>query len=167
VRWLVASLAAAWLLLPNPGLAQTAIGQGPRFPTLGPGSTPPEVEGAAQPTSPLPAGRTARCRWDRRGNWESRGQQTDPAPNTYAARLNVRQYGNYLVIEQQGQNLAYYGICSGDRVELDAYLGDQFVGMQTGTVSANGRRVETTWVLYTPDYAAGYETLTAVGRQQR
>ncbi|HLI27729.1 MAG TPA: hypothetical protein VKZ60_11685 [Chloroflexota bacterium] len=88
-------------------------------------------------------------------------------PNTYGGRLLVHQYGNYLVIEQLGENLTYYGVCSGDRVELDAYQGDTFVGMQTGTVTANGRRIESTWVLYTPDYAAGYETLTAVGRAPR
>ena len=58
-------------------------------------------------------------------------------------------------------SLTYYGVCSGDRLELDAYSGDQFVGAYTGTVSANGRRAEGTWVLYSPEYRAGYETLSA------
>lgn len=145
----------------------TAAGPSPRFPALGPGSTLPDSEGAARPSSPLPPGRTARCRWDLRGGWDSRGQQTDPQPNTYSARVNIRQYGNYLVAEQPGDNLTYYGICTGDRVELDAYQGDSFIGMQTGTIGANGRRIESTWVLYNPDYAAGYETLTASGRSGR
>ncbi|MBX5491621.1 MAG: hypothetical protein IRZ14_10720 [Chloroflexi bacterium] len=170
--WRIAELLLVAVLLfvvaaPAQAEAQGTIGQGPRFPTLGPGLAPPEAEGPARPNSPLPPGRTARCRWDLRGVWESRGQQTDPVPNTYGGRLLVRQYGNYLVIEQLSENLTYYGVCSGDRVELDAYMGDTFVGMQTGTVSANGRRIESTWVLYTPDYAAGYETLTAVGRAPR
>src|SRR5215211_4321790 len=167
-----ARLMAALALLvsvagPGDADAQSAVGQGPRFPNLGPSSQPTEAEGPARPSSPLPAGRTARCRWDLRGQWESRGQQTDPTPNSYGGRLSVRQYGNFLVVEQPAENISYYGVCSGDRVELDAYMGDSFVGMQTGTVSANGRRIESTWVLYAPDYAAGYETLTAVGRAPR
>ena len=153
--------------LSSPTVAPSAAGQGPRFPTLGPGSIVPDTEGPARPNAALPPGRTARCRWDLRGVWDSRGQQTDPVPNTYAARVLIRQYGNYLVAEQPAENITYYGVCSGDRVELDAYMGDAFVGMQTGTVGANGRRIESTWVLYNPDYAAGYETMTAVGRSSR
>ena len=145
-------------------LAQAPAGQGPRFPTFGPSIAPPEAEGPPRTTSTLPAGRGARCRWALGGAWESRGQQTDPSPNVYSARLVLRQYGNYLVGEQLGDGITYYGVCSGDRVELDAYNGDTYVGAQTGTVSANGRRIESTWVLYSPEYAAGYETLTAAGR---
>ena len=148
------------------GWAQGAAGQGPRFPFLGPSAPPTDGEGPARATSPLPPGRTAPCRWDLRGAWNSRGQQTEPIANAYTARLVFRQYGNQLVGEQSADGITYYGICSGDRVELDAYSGDTFIGAQTGTVSGNGRRIESTWVLYTPEYAAGYETLTAAGRPQ-
>lgn len=140
--------------------AQTPPGQGPRFPYLGPSLPLPDAEG-------LPSGRTARCRWDLAGVWEGRGQQTDPTSRTYSTRLVVRQHGSYLVAEQSADGIAYYGVCSGDRVELDAYSGDSYVGVQTGTVSGNGRRIESTWVLYRPDLAAGYETLNATGRTQR
>jgi hypothetical protein len=136
-------------------------GQGPRFPFVGPSAPPPDSEGGARDASSLPPGRTARCRWDLRGVWDSRGRQTDPTASNYSGTLNVRQYGNYLIVERSSDSLTYYGVCSGDRVELDAYNGDQFVGAYTGTVSANGRRAEGTWVLYSPDYRAGYETLSA------
>jgi hypothetical protein len=156
---------SAWAQAPTPAAAAsqsaTSGGQGPRFPFVGPSAAPPDSEGAARDTSSLPPGRSARCRWDLRGVWESRGRQTDPTANSYSGTLNVRQYGNYLIVERSSDSLTYYGVCSGDRVELDAYSGDQFVGAYTGTVSANGRRAEGTWVLYSPDYRAGYETLSA------
>jgi hypothetical protein len=139
----------------------------PRFPGWGPAAAPPDSEGPARANSVLPPGRTARCRWDLAGVWEGRGQQTDPSSNSYNTRLVVQQYGNYLTAQQPADGITYYGVCSGDRVELDAYSGDTYVGAQTGTVSGNGRRIETTWVLYRPDYAAGYETLTASGRPSR
>ena len=93
--------------------------------------------------------------------WESSGRQTDPTANTYQAQVSFRQYGNYLTATKSGQSITYYGVCSGDRLELDAYSGDQLVGAYTGTVSGNGRRIESTWVLNSPEYSAGYETLTA------
>jgi len=161
-RLVAAFLLALVLLLGQQGAvsAQAPLGQGPRFPYLGPSLPMPDAE-------TLPAGRVARCRWDLAGVWEGRGQQTDPTSRTYATRLVVRQYGSYLVAEQSADGISYYGVCSGDRVEFDAYTGDSYVGVQTGTVSGNGRRIESTWVLYRPDFAAGYETLTASGRAQR
>jgi hypothetical protein len=149
------------------GWAQGAAGQGPRFPFLSPTGAAPDSEGPARDASPLPPGRTARCRWDLRGSWDARGQQTDPSANNYSARMQVRQYGNYLAVDQPAEGITYVGVCSGDRVELDAYSGSTFVGAQTGTVSGNGRRIEATWVLYAPDYAAGYETLTPTSSAQR
>jgi hypothetical protein len=149
------------------GWAQSAAGQGPRFPFLGPTTAPPDSDGPARDSSPLPPGRSARCRWDLRGTWDARGQQTEPSSNNYSARMQVRQYGNYLAVDQPAEGITYVGVCSGDRVELDAYSGSTFVGAQTGTVSGNGRRIEATWVLYAPDYAAGYETLTATSSPQR
>src|SRR5579884_3445364 len=146
--------------------AAPALGA-PRFPNLGPSQPAPDTEGPARANSPLPPGRTQRCRWDLAGTWEGRGQQTDPSSNSYATRLVVQQYGNYLAAQQPNDGISYYGVCSGDRVELDAYSGDTYIGVQTGTVSGNGRRIESTWVLYRPDYAAGYETLTATGRPSR
>jgi hypothetical protein len=140
----------------------------PRFPNLGPSQPAPDAEGPARATSALPPGRTQRCRWDLGGTWEGRGQQTDPTSNSYATRLLVQQFGNYLAAQQPNDGISYYGVCAGDRVELDAYGADgSYLGVQTGTVSGNGRRIESTWVLYRPDYAAGYETLTATGRSSR
>jgi hypothetical protein len=155
---------SAWAQAQSPTAAGPSLGsggQGPRFPAVGPSAAPPDSEGAPRDSSSLPAGRSARCRWDLRGVWDSRGRQTDPTANNYSGTLNVRQYGNYLIVERSGDSLTYYGVCSGDRLELDAYSGDQFVGAYTGTVSANGRRAEGTWVLYSPEYRAGYETLSA------
>ncbi len=165
---LLGSPAAAWAQAPTATPTTTSAtptllsgGQGPRLPFIGPSTPPPDPEGPPRDTSTLPPGRTARCRWDLRGAWEVSGRQTDPSASTYRAQLNLRQYGNYLTADKSGQAITYYGVCSGDRVELDAYSGDQLVGAYTGTVSGNGRRIESTWVLYTPDYSAGYETLTA------
>jgi len=146
----------------------TGAAGAPRFPSLGPAQPLPDTEGPARANSPLPPGRTQRCRWDLAGAWEGRGQQTDPSSNSYNTRLVVQQFGNYLVAQQLSDGISYYGVCTGDRVELDAYAGDgSYIGVQTGTVSGNGRRIESTWVLYRPDYAAGYETLTATGRPSR
>ncbi len=150
-----------------PALAQMPTGQDPRFPYMGPSAAPPDGEGAVRPGSALPPGRSQACRWDLAGGWEGRGRQTDPAPNTYTTRLAVRQYGNFVVAEQASDGIVYYGVCSGDRIEFDAYSGDTYVGVQTGTISGNGRRIESTWVLYRPDYAAGYEMLTPSGRASR
>jgi hypothetical protein len=153
---------------PAPAPAAAPALGAPRFPGLGPSQPVPDVEGPARANSPLPPGRTQRCRWDLAGVWEGRGQQTDPTSNSYATRLIVQQFGNYLAAQQPSDGISYYGACTGDRVELDAYGADgSYIGMQTGTVSGNGRRIESTWVLYRPDYAAGYETLTATGRPSR
>jgi hypothetical protein len=159
------STAPAPFVAPGPGAA-TGAGT-PRFPSIGPSQPAPDAEGPARANSPLPPGRTQRCRWDLAGIWEGRGQQTDPSSNSYATRLIVQQFGNYLAAQQPGDGITYYGVCTGDRVELDAYSGDTYIGVQTGTVGNNGRRIESTWVLYRPDYAAGYETLTATGRPTR
>jgi hypothetical protein len=151
---------------PAPAAAPAA--GAPRFPSLGPSQPVPDAEGPARATSALPPGRTQRCHWDLAGVWEGRGQQTDPTSNSYATRLVVQQFGNYLAAQQPSDGISYYGVCSGDRVELDAYSGDgTYIGVQTGTVGNSGRRIESTWVLYRPDYAAGYETLTATGRPSR
>jgi hypothetical protein len=147
--------------------AQVPAGQGPRFPYIGPTVAPPDAAGPPSAASAPAPGRTARCRWDLAGTWEGRGQQTDPSSRDYSTRLTIRQFGNYLIADQSSDGVTYFGVCSGDRVELDAYSGDAYVGAQTGTVSGNGRRIESTWVLYRPDYAAGYETLTGSGRAGR
>ena len=55
--------------------------------------------------------------------WEGRGQQTDPVANSYATRLLVQQFGNYLAAQQPSDGIAYYGVCSGDRVEFDVVPG--------------------------------------------
>ena len=158
-----ATPAAGATTAPSPASAPAA--GAPRFPNLGPAQPAPDAEGPARATSALPPGRTQRCRWDLAGVWEGRGQQTDPTSNSYATRLVVQQFGNYLVAQHPSDGISYYGVCAGDRVELDAYGADgSYIGVQTGTVSGNGRRMESTWVLYRPDYAAGYETLTATGR---
>lgn len=150
-----------------PAHAQMPPGQGPRFPYLGPTQPFPEAESTTRTPGALPPGRTQGCHWNLAGIWEGRGRQTDPVPNTYTTRLVIRQAGSYVLAEQPADGITYYGVCSGDRLELDAYSGDTYIGVQTGTISANGRRIESTWVLYRPDYAAGYETLNAVGRTSR
>src|SRR5919199_1815316 len=112
----------------TPGAPAGAAGQGPRFPYLGPGVSPSDAEGPPRASSSLPPGRGTRCRWDLQGAWDSRGQQVDPTPRSYTAHMVFHQYGNYLMVEQTDDGLNYYGICSGDRVELDAYSADQYVG---------------------------------------
>ncbi|HEY7059843.1 MAG TPA: hypothetical protein VII06_00080 [Chloroflexota bacterium] len=165
---LFAQSVAAQAATAAPAPASAAGAGQPRFANLGPGQPAPDVEGPPRATSVMPPNRTQRCRWDLAGAWEGRGQQTDPSSNSYNTRLVVQQFGNFLVAQQPADSLAYYGVCSGDRVEFDAYSGDgTYIGVQTGTVSSNGRRIESTWVLYRPDYAAGYETLTASGRPSR
>jgi hypothetical protein len=81
--------------------------------------------------------------------------------------VNFQQFGSQLIVEQPSEGLTYFGVCTGDRLELDAYSGETHVGAQVGTVSADGRRIETTWVLYRPEAAAGYGTFSAAGRSTR
>jgi hypothetical protein len=165
----LAAFALMALAVANPGdvRAQAQAAQGPRVPFLGPSSPPTEPQGPARETSAVPSGRSARCRWDLGGTWDGSGQQTEPTSRAYSSRVVIRQFGSQLVADQSAESITYYGVCSGDRIELDAYNGETLIGALVGTMSSDGRRIEATWVLNRPEYAAGYQTLTAAGRSSR
>ncbi|HZU04782.1 MAG TPA: hypothetical protein VFB73_02320 [Chloroflexota bacterium] len=164
--------------------------QGPRFGQWGPGLAPPEPEGPAGPdvagprapgaapeapaplyAPPGPADAPAPERWggcnyDLRGSWQVTGRQTEPYPYAYTARIHVRQFRQWLQIDQPDDGVSYYGVCRGDTIELDVYLWGRFVGYQDGVISAGwggpwapgrGLRVRAEWVMFAPGHAAGYE----------
>ncbi len=202
IALLAAAVAAASSI---PAFAQTppSTDQGPRFSEWGPGQPPPAPEGPAggegparaPEVAPGPGGRAPQpflappdfepgrpapdrwggCNYDLRGSWRILGRQTHPYPFTYQAWVHVRQYRNWLHIEQPDDNLSYYGICRGDTIELDVYSGGRFVGYEDGVVSWGGARwgpsagvprvpgsralrVRADWVSFFGDLATGTET---------
>jgi hypothetical protein len=143
----------------------------------GPYAAPAPGYAPSLPPAPYPSpDRWGGCNYDLRGSWQIVGRQTDPYDFNYQAQINVRQYRNWLQIDQPGDNLSYYGICRGDDVELDVYAGGRFVGYEDATVSwgNNGRspwssnsspwaprnsgRVRATWTSFAAGYATGSET---------
>ena len=123
---------------------------------------------------PAPPDRWDGCTYDLRGSWQLSGRQTDPYPFSYSSWIHVRQFRNWLQIEQPEDNLSYYGVCHGDRIELDVYSAGRFVGYEDGVVSwsssptawgrfstgprARGMRVRAEWTSFFGGYASGRET---------
>ncbi|HLH23094.1 MAG TPA: hypothetical protein VK066_11255 [Chloroflexota bacterium] len=174
---------------------------GPRFGQWGPGQAAPAPEGPAggdvapnaapgtqgdarpgpsaapapgyAPGLPPAPDRWGGCNYDLRGTWQIVGRQTDPYGFNYQAQINVRQYRNWLQIDQPSDNLSYYGICRGDDIQLDVYANGSFVGYEDGTVSwgrasrspwnsnpwaPNSGRVRASWTSFAAGYATGNET---------
>ena len=88
--------------------------------------------------APAPPNRWAGCDYDLRGSWQVSGTQTSPSQYPYSARINVRQYQNWLHIEQPQDGVSYYGVCRGDQMQLDVYQNGQFVGYQDGSIGLSG-----------------------------
>jgi len=195
----VGAVIAGVLLGSVPALAQTppAADQGPRFP-FGPGQAAPEAEGppssSAAPSAPgqgpfaapVPGGRArpefapapapdrGGCNYDLRGGWNVDGRQTDPWDYRYDSNIQVRQYRNWLQIEQPSDGVSYYGVCRGNQIELDVYFHGRFIGYQDGTIGGNnggggggrwwggggesGLRVRSEWSTFSPSFATGRET---------
>ena len=141
--------------------------------------SPPGPRPSAAPAPPpdfLPPApdRWGGCNHDLRGSWQISGRQTDPYPYTYSAWIQVRQFRNWLQIDQPEDNLSYYGVCHGDRVELDVYAGGRFVGYEDGVASwsgspspwsrfgtgprVRGLRVRAEWTSFFGGFASGRET---------
>ncbi|HEY7059844.1 MAG TPA: hypothetical protein VII06_00085 [Chloroflexota bacterium] len=155
-----------------PGTAQGPQGDArPDAPGPFAAPAPSYIPGPNLPPAP---DRWGGCNYDLRGSWQIIGRQTDPYDYNYQANIRIRQYQNWLYVDQPADNLAYYGICRGDQVELDVYAGGQFVGYEDGTVSwGNNRfssyganpfvprstgRVRATWTSFSSGYASGSET---------
>jgi hypothetical protein len=140
----------------------------------GPYAAPAPGYAPGLPPAPYPSpDRWGGCNYDLRGSWQIVGRQSDPYDFNYQAQINVRQYRNWLQIDQPGDNLSYYGICRGDSIELDVYAGGRFVGYEDATVSwgnsgrspwlspggpRNSGRVRATWTSFAAGYATGNET---------
>src|SRR5438309_677881 len=73
------------------------------------------------PAAPAPPNRWAGCDYELRGSWQISGTQTSPSQYPYSARINVRQYQNWLQIDQPQDGVSYYGVCRGDQMQLDVY----------------------------------------------
>jgi hypothetical protein len=160
-------------------VAQTLPGsnEGPRFGTWAPGAPPPSPEvgpsgglaapgpAAPGPQAPAPGygvpSAWGGCNWNLSGGWRVTGSQTTPWNYTYTARVQVRQYGSWLQIDQPEDNVSYYGRCFGNSIELDVYSGGRFTGYENGTVQAGQYggepRVHVTWRQYAPGLTAGKE----------
>jgi hypothetical protein len=131
---------------------------------------PPGGEYAPAPGSPPRSG----CNYDLRGGWQISGRQTEPYFYPYTAWIQVRQFRQWLKIDQPEDGVSYYGICRGDRLELDVYVGDQFLGYEDGFISTGGNspwwggpatwqprrslRVQAEWVSFAGGPATGFET---------
>jgi hypothetical protein len=103
----------------------------------GPSAAPAPGPYAAPAPAPNPVpnpDRWAGCNWDLRGNWQIMGTQTNPYGAPYQARIQVRQYRNWVQIDQSQDNVSYYGVCRGDQLQLDVYQNGNFVGYQDGSV---------------------------------
>jgi hypothetical protein len=154
------------------GAPNTAPGaQGDALP--GPYAAPAPGFAPSMPPAPYPGpDRWGGCNYDLRGSWQIIGRQTDPYYFNYQSQIYVRQYRNWLQIDQPADNLSYYGICRGDDLELDVYAGGRFVGYEDGTVSwgsgrspwtsswgpRNSGRVRATWTSFAAGYSTGNET---------
>ena len=108
------------------------------------------------------------CNHDLRGSWQINGRQTDPYPYGYSARIHIRQFRNWLQIDQPEDGVSYYGVCRGDQIELDVYAGGRWIGYEDATVAGSGSpwsrwgglRVRAEWASFAPGYASGRETWT-------
>ncbi len=168
----------------QPNAAPNAAPSAPA-PYAAPGPNP------ALPPAPAPD-RWGGCNYDLRGSWQIMGAQTRPYQRPYSSNIRVRQYRNWLQIDQPQDNVSYYGQCSGDQITLDVYQNGQFVGYQDGSIGrtagwdsgpwassapgnspdwsgprprfrpdwgpGQGQFVSGSWVMFTPNYAAGQET---------
>jgi hypothetical protein len=142
----------------------------------GPYAAPAPGYAPGLPPAPYPGpDRWGGCNHDLRGSWQISGRQTDPYDFGYQAQIYVRQYRNWLQIDQPGDNLSYYGTCRGDEIELDVYVGGRFVGYEDGVVGwgggrspwssssspwapGNTGRVRATWTSFAAGFATGHET---------
>ncbi len=115
---------------------QTAPAQPGARPDTAPGAAPsaPGPYAAPAPAPPAPD-RWGGCNYDLRGSWQIMGSQTNPYPRAYSSNIRVRQYRNWLQIDQPQDGVSYYGQCNGDQLTLDVYQNGQFVGYQDGSVS--------------------------------
>jgi hypothetical protein len=155
---------------PAPGAQPDAARPG--FPGSSPYAAPPAFPGPALPPAP---DRWGGCNYDLRGNWQISGRQTDPYPFSYSSWVQVRQFRNWLQIDQPEDNLSYYGVCRGDYIELDVYAGGRFVGYEDGVVSGNSgggtpwsrmgfnprwgsTRIRAEWTSFFGGFASGRET---------
>jgi hypothetical protein len=115
----------------GPGFGPSAGSRGPMAsPAPGPYAMPPTPEFAPSPD------RWGGCNHDLRGSWQISGRQSDPYPYSYTSWIQVRQFRNWLQIDQPEDNLSYYGVCRGDYIELDVYSGGRFVGYEDGMVNS-------------------------------
>ncbi|HZS01867.1 MAG TPA: hypothetical protein VFE37_24335 [Chloroflexota bacterium] len=140
----------------------------------GPFGAPAPDFAPGMPPAPYPSpDRWGGCNYDLRGTWQIIGRQTDPYDFNYQAQIYVRQYRNWLQIDQPSDDLSYYGICRGDQIELDVYASGRFVGYEDGVVSwgssgrspwnspwtpRNSGRVRATWTSFAAGFATGHET---------
>ena len=157
---------------------------GPMFGDWGPGRPPPggapQLEpaaphegapgplGAPAPGAPapgIPSPNWGGCSANLSGAWGSTGQETTPTPFQYSGSVQVSQWGAWVqATESQGAaQTQYYGRCQGDSVAFDVYANGQFIGYQSGTISAwaprwAGPRVNFTWTSWVPQYSTGTES---------
>jgi hypothetical protein len=177
---------AVLVALVQPTLAQSppTTNQGPTVPEWGPGRAPPAPEGAPSqgttqqpgptddggtyyyaPGAQVPPGRIAPpvgriggvCYFDLRGPWYVSGLQTTPYYNSYETRVYVRQFGNYLQGEQPSDNVSYYGVCRGDRIQLDVYEYGRLIGYQTA-VAQSPYNWTAAWTSFRSGLSRGEET---------
>jgi hypothetical protein len=113
---------------------------GPSDPTAGSGAPGAPSSASAPFAAPAPGSAAVApyyggCQYDLRGYWGNNGQQITGGYRPYSSSVFVRQYRSWIqAIQNDGTS--YYGQCIGTRLLFDVYQGNQYVGRQSGTVSA-------------------------------
>src|SRR5262249_53570842 len=95
-----------------------------------PGGAPATGGGIAQPVGPY-------CPFDLRGAWMNYGRGMSGPIGPYSANVNVRQYHSWTQA-QQDDGTSYYGQCTANRLQFDVYMGNQFIGRESGMIVGPG-----------------------------
>ena len=154
-----------------PGLSSS----GSLAPAAGPAASPfpppavPSSSGGGAPAAASPRTSTPECGWLLAGTWSVEGEHTGGSftGQVYRTAVTFRQFGDHLVGTQAEDTITYYGRCSSDDVELEVWIGWDYIGRQRGRVTPDGLAILASWSLWSPEPMEGHETLTGRARRLR
>lgn len=155
----------AWLLRRAGVAAVVVVG----FGLGGSGALPTAAHQAGPPAAEGPSAGPPACAWLLAGTWAVAGEHTAGrlAGRTYQTAVTFRQFGDHLVGTQAEDRVTYYGRCSADDLELEIWLGWEYIGQQTAHVAPDGLTMTASWVVWSPDRMEGQSTWTGQARRQR
>ena len=152
---------------PSPGGSGTTQAA-PAGASASPLVTPVPTAANAAPGAPSRT-TTPECGWLLTGTWSVEGEHTAGSliGQAYRTAVTFRQFGDHLVGTQAEDTITYYGRCSSDDVELEVWIGWEYIGRQAGRVTPDGLAIRATWTLWSPEPMEGHETLTGRARRLR